>query len=173
MSYDKQAVRTESPKFNTISETDLFDSLALFIAQGEELDAIKKAIFYGKNLERFQGQPELQVDRRMQRLIHGVLGIATEAVELVEMLFQRLTDQEPVDEIHLFEELGDVEWYMAILRDEFGFIQKAIQERNIAKLRARFPDKFSEEKAIDRDVAAERVVLRQMDGATFKIEVTR
>lgn len=40
-----------------------------------------------------------------------------------------------------------------------GMTLAEVQEANIRKLRARFPDKFDQERALDRDLAAERAAL--------------
>ena len=154
--YVKQAVRTESPAFHRIGAWPFETVLAQFVCAATDLDHVKKQVFYNKFPSMFQDGNALEVDRRTQRLIHGILGIATEAGELVEALHKHLFQGEALDEVNLFEELGDVEWYEAILCDEFGFDEDHIKERNIAKLRKRFPDKFSEELAVNRDVEGER-----------------
>ena len=50
-------------------------------------------------------------------------------------------------------------WYQAIACDVLGTTFEIEQERNIAKLSARYPDKFTEDKAINRDLETERKVL--------------
>ena len=90
-----------------------------------------------------------------------MLGCVTESAEIAEHVRDVLTGEMPQDGVNLKEEFGDVLWYVALglrfLQTDFG----ETFETNIAKLRARFPDKFTEAAAIDRDVAAERSLLEQ------------
>ena len=72
-----------------------------------------------------------------------------------------LIGAKPLDNVNLLEELGDQTWYIALalryLESNFG----EIFDGNIAKLRKRFPDKFTEAAAINRDLDGERAVLEQ------------
>ena len=100
---------------------------------------------------------ELNVDR----LLHAGLGLATETGEFLDPLKKHFFYGKPIDEINLKEEIGDILWYCAIACDALGTTIDAEMLRNIAKLKARFPDKFTEEKANERDLDAERSVLEQ------------
>jgi NTP pyrophosphatase (non-canonical NTP hydrolase) len=154
--YIQDAVRTESGKFHPVDQWTIERVLATFIAAAQDLDDLKKAIFYGKNLERYKLKAETPLTQRQVRLMHGILGLATEAGELAEALHNHIFEGQGLDLLNLLEELGDQQWYQAILCDEFGFTFEQIQGRNIAKLRKRFPEKFTEEAAINRDVEAEQ-----------------
>jgi NTP pyrophosphatase (non-canonical NTP hydrolase) len=94
-------------------------------------------------------------------LIHAMIGCVTESAELAEHVRDVLTGAKPLDAVNLKEEFGDQLWYVALglrfLQSNFG----ETFDTNIAKLRARFPDKFTEAAAMDRDIAAERAVLEQ------------
>ena len=94
-------------------------------------------------------------------LIHAMLGCVTELAEIAEHVRDVLTGEMPQDGVNLKEEFGDVLWYVALgprfLQTDFG----ETFETNIAKLRARFPEKFTEAAAINRDLDAERAVLEQ------------
>jgi NTP pyrophosphatase (non-canonical NTP hydrolase) len=153
MFYINEAIRTESDSFYPVGIWVAEKIIANFIMAAEDLDQLKKAIFYGKNASLFNGCPPLNVDRHTERWIHGVIGIATEAGELMEALHAHLFCDSPIDEENLFEELGDLEWYEAILCHEFEFDPEQIRASNIAKLRKRYPEKFTEEAAINRDAA--------------------
>lgn len=152
------------------------------------------------------------------RLLHAVIGVNT---EVIEMVIGAVEDEPSLE--NLFEEMGDICWYMAIACDEMkisfndlllladevevgedslaalfssagnaldlmkkslfygveldtakfgthlgtvlrcldlfaheeGWTLSAIQEGNIAKLRARYGEKFTTEAAINRNVEAE------------------
>lgn len=59
------------------------------------------------------------------------------------------------------EEVGDLTWYETLILSATKFHFTDAFERNIAKLKKRFGDKFSEEKALNRDLPAERAVLEK------------
>ena len=92
-------------------------------------------------------------------LLHGAIGIATEAGELLDALKRSIYYGQPLDRTNLVEELGDLEWYMAILREALGVTQGEVQRINIEKLRARYPEKFTSLHALHRDLEKERDVL--------------
>jgi len=55
--------------------------------------------------------------------------------------------------------MGDLFWYLAIACDELGVEFESLMETNIAKLKARYGEKFSEHKAENRDLDSERRIL--------------
>lgn len=93
------------------------------------------------------------------RLLHSGMGLATEAGEFVDQLKKHIFYGKDIDLINLFEELGDLLWYVGIALDEIGLPMEECFERNIAKLQARYKGKFSETKAEDRNLDAERRIL--------------
>jgi NTP pyrophosphatase (non-canonical NTP hydrolase) len=171
--YVKEAIKTESLNFSEIKERlnnsnlqkSLFNRLGLINEIGKNLDVYKKNIFYGKgsfdNLEEitnsdFKYNPNIK-DEEL-RLLHSVLGIVTEAQEMVEQIIGIWQDKE-IDKINLFEENGDIFWYQAVMADVCGKSFEELMEKNISKLRARYGEKFSSEKAINRDLDLERKIL--------------
>jgi len=100
-------------------------------------------------------------DHQFARLLHGMIGVCTEAGELQDMVKKALIYNKPFDRVNVLEECGDVLWYLALCLDACGFTMQEAMERNIAKLRTRYPDKFSSDKAINRDEASERATLEE------------
>jgi hypothetical protein len=93
------------------------------------------------------------------RLLHAGLGIMTEAGELLENL-----EKEQIDWVNVLEENGDVDWYQAILYNlaqdlKLGIDEEVVRERNIAKLKKRYGDKYSDVRANERDLTTERKIL--------------
>lgn len=98
--------------------------------------------------------------------MHAVIGIADEAGELMEILKRAMYYGDAIDDDHVIEEHGDLMFY--IIRDCMRIAEKrgvntqcifqAVLDRNDAKLKARYPDGFSEGKATEsgRDRVAER-----------------
>lgn len=90
------------------------------------------------------------------RLLHAALGIQTEAGEFADPVKKWVFYGREIDETNMVEELGDLLWYIAIAADALGTSIEECQRRNIAKLRARYPERFTEADAITRDLDAER-----------------
>lgn len=152
------------------------------IAAANLLDAMKKNIYYGKpideqvfadNARQAQDQIGLilydsvagsqsELTKKVipgnMRVLHAALGKFTEAGELLEAVVPGLNG-ELIDAVNLAEELGDDAWYTAILVDAAGLNMDNIQETVIAKLQARYPEKFDATAAIERDLDNERAVL--------------
>ena len=93
------------------------------------------------------------------RLLHATMGVSTEAGELLDAVKKHVFYGKPLDRVNLFEEVGDIFWYLAILADELGFDFESAMEKNIHKLQARYQGKFSEHLAQHRDLQRERETL--------------
>jgi NTP pyrophosphatase (non-canonical NTP hydrolase) len=180
----QDAIRTESriPTV-TVNKQTYKDLVNAFVAIGSVLDQVKKNAFYKKpyNVDEMKallrmadgcienvredidlgilpndsgyGENETRVN---PRLFHSVIGIATEAVELLEAI---KIDSPEVDTTNLREEFGDLMWYIAIGVDETGGNFEAVLDKVIAKLKARYPNKFTTEDAINRNLEIERLIL--------------
>lgn len=95
------------------------------------------------------------------RLLHAAIGLATESGEIQDQLKKAIFYGKPLDKVNLAEELGDVFWYMAIMSDALQVSFAEIMAKNIAKLKARYGDKFTENAALHRDIPAERAILEK------------
>lgn len=95
----------------------------------------------------------------MARILHATIGLSTEAGELLDALKKSLYYGKELDEVNLKEETGDLFWYLAILADSLDIDFEFIMSSNIEKLKARYGDKFTSERALQRDLLKEREVL--------------
>jgi len=102
--------------------------------------------------------PQLVVPSTID-LLHSAMGLSTEAGELLDMLKKHIFYKKPLDTVNAIEELGDICWYMALGLKTLGTTFEDIMERNIKKLTARYPNKFTSEDAINRDLVTERTIL--------------
>lgn len=93
------------------------------------------------------------------RLLHAAMGLSTEAGETLDAIKKHLFYGKALDKVNLKEEMGDLFWYLAIMADALEIDFANIMERNIEKLKARYGSKFSDEKAINRDLQTEREIL--------------
>lgn len=94
--------------------------------------------------------------------IHMVLGIFTEGGELADVFKKNLAYGKPIDWINVQEEIGDLMWYIANFCNINNFDLEKIIENNIKKLRSRYPEKFTEYDAINRNLEQERKVLEEL-----------
>lgn len=92
-------------------------------------------------------------------VVHAIIGISTESGELLDVIKKFMFYGKDIDWVNLDEEIGDVLWYVAIYLKARGLTLEEAMAKNNAKLKARFPDKFSTEKAINRDLETERKIL--------------
>ncbi len=91
--------------------------------------------------------------------LHMILGMQTEVAELADAYKKAIAYNKPLDEVNIKEEIGDTLWYIANMCNLHGWSMEDIMDVNIKKLETRYPEKFTEEKALVRDLDAERQVL--------------
>lgn len=101
------------------------------------------------------------IDQIPADVMHAIVGISTEAGEALDALKKTMFYGKPLDLVNLDEEMGDVLWYMALYFNHRGIDFEQVMQRNIDKLRARFPEKFTQENALTRDLATEREILER------------
>jgi NTP pyrophosphatase (non-canonical NTP hydrolase) len=90
------------------------------------------------------------------RVNHAVVGLAGEVGELAQLLERWVYYGQSLAIPDVEEEVGDCLWYLALLCNAVGISMERAMEGNLAKLKARFPHKFTEEAAANRDPTAER-----------------
>jgi len=95
------------------------------------------------------------------RLLHGSIGVSTEAGELLDAMKKFIFYGRSIDRANVKEELGDILYYASLTMDEMGFTLEDVMETNSEKLKARYPEKFTEDNAINRDLDKERQVLEK------------
>lgn len=121
-------------------------------AIGSVADRVKKYVFYGRQLERteYQNVFKLDIESRLlnfdsfimnkenrsgnARLFHALLGILTEAAEIANAMIAAIETGNEMDVVNLVEEIGDVQWYVAVGADAIGQDLSDIMEANVEKL---------------------------------------
>lgn len=154
--------------FNQASAEVLLTDLRAFVAAAERLDLHKKVLFRSRS-NADVGLPDFRPGSGASvafyfipdeiDLLHGIIGVATEAGELAEVAVKKLEYPGRADVTNVREEIGDVLWYLARLVKWSGTTFFAEMMRNIAKLRKRHGASFNAERDANRDLAAERVLL--------------
>ena len=86
------------------------------------------------------------IDDDDARKQHAALGLASETGELAGLVIKSMHYGQSVDVDEVASELGDALWYLTMLADEYGLTLEYVMDANIAKLRKRHPDGFSDAK---------------------------
>lgn len=97
------------------------------------------------------------------RLLHSAMGLTTEAGEFLDMLKKHIYYGKPLDLVNAREEIGDSMWYVGLAIDVLKTTLDEVMTININKLKARYPEKFTEETAINRNLDVERKILEADD----------
>lgn len=85
------------------------------------------------------------------RIVEGVMGLAGEAGECVDIIKKKVFQGHELDTEHLARELGDVAWYLANSADAIGYDLETIFRMNLDKIKNRYPDGFDSERSYRRD----------------------
>lgn len=83
-------------------------------------------------------------------LINGVMGLCGEAGEAIDIVKKHLAQGHALDREALIKELGDVAWYLAETAYALDVPLDDVLQRNVDKLRARYPDGFEAKRSISR-----------------------
>jgi len=88
---------------------------------------------------------------RKDVLINGVMGLCGESGEAIDIVKKHLAQGHPLDREKLVGELGDVAWYLAETAYALDISLEEVLQRNIDKLRRRYPEGFASERSITRE----------------------
>ena len=83
--------------------------------------------------------------------IHMAAGVSGEAGELLDAIKKAVIYRKDYDINNIIEELGDIEFYLAGLRQSFGITRDQILRQNYDKLSRRYHNMaYSDQSAIER-----------------------
>lgn len=88
-------------------------------------------------------------------LLHAAVGIGSEAGEIGDEIKKHVFYGAELNYEAICKEMGDIEWYLQLLRNTLGVSRQEIVACNMAKLRKRHPNGFSTESAIAKADAVE------------------
>ena len=83
-------------------------------------------------------------------LINGVMGLCGESGEAIDIVKKWLAQGHELDREHLIKELGDVAWYIAEIAYILNVPLEDVLQKNIDKLKSRYPDGFKTKDSVDR-----------------------
>ena len=84
-------------------------------------------------------------------LINAVMGLCGESGEAIDIVKKHLHQGHELDKEKLVKELGDIAWYLAEAAYALDIELSSVLEKNINKLKARYPEGFSVDKSINRE----------------------
>lgn len=160
--YQAEFGRTLAPVFFPENVSPIFVGLLMKTRHetAEMVDAVKRGLIYGNTakLEKLGAKEMAENDLGLPfhmdvDELHAILGMEGEVAEISEAVLSDL----PREEIRarIIDEAGDFSWYQALLFKKYGITWGEVFERNIAKLAKRYPDKFTTEAAVNRNLEAE------------------
>lgn len=179
----------------------LYD-LTMLVEAGCNADLVKRSIFYKEEIAKSQARgygytiqnkklyDQIHVDQLMEEkeedkskhltltddkinLIHAALGVISEAGEVLEEVIKSSLEKRDMDFTNLKEEGGDFLWYVALYLRAAGTDFETAAASNIKKLAVRYPEKFSSEAALNRDLDKEREALEVNDNDTDQVRDTK
>ena len=104
-------------------------------------------------MNEYQIQAQRTIGKNMSvedMTLHALHGMASEVGE-IHGIYQKMYQGHSVDEEDFKKELGDLLWFIAEYCTARGWTMEDVAERNIDKLRKRYPDGFSAERSINRE----------------------
>jgi len=87
------------------------------------------------------------VSSKRDHFLMASLGLSGEVGEITDLLKKHLFHSHELDREKVILELGDVLWYLTELAHALETTLDAVLEKNVEKLRLRYPDGFSVERS--------------------------
>ena len=87
---------------------------------------------------------------RDQRLIDAAAGLAEEGGEVLGLVRKHLFMGHQLDTTRVTIELGDALWCLTTIATTLGVSLEDVATANIAKLRKRYPDGYSQDRSVER-----------------------
>jgi NTP pyrophosphatase (non-canonical NTP hydrolase) len=179
--YQQKALRTDVEDYSGFqtrlveNKDTVHKALYGFMLTTGTLDLMKKKIAYNadpiklfqvdaehsaalKNFENPVFLDKIAQDPKLSQLLHYIIGIATETNEMMLALTKAAITGK-LDLVNVGEENGDAFWYQGLMCERLGLDMGDLMQKNIAKLEARYPEKFTQDAAVNRDLEKERNIL--------------
>ena len=171
--YQSLSLKTKSGDLHPVPQPLLMKLLENASKAAEDLDAVKKTLFYGRDLPPHlqliaDNLPPLADQTDPQGVptdaLHSIIGVISEGGELADLAIKTLYQGEPFDAVNFTEELGDIAWYRAIGLAGVGQTIDQNDRQNIKKLQDKSTGRyrkgaFDSVDALNRDLDAERTNL--------------
>lgn len=130
-------------------EAKEYQNLAMRTNDGKGTERLEEWIREETGAE-YKGDVMIENEIDAGGLLNGCLGLSGEAGELNDLVKKWIFHKKPLDREHMKKEIGDVCWYIADICHSMGFDLGEIFQMSIDKLKARYPEGFSEQRANNR-----------------------
>mgnify|MGYP000900289341 FL=1 len=130
-------------------EAKEYQNLAMRTNDGKGTERLEEWIREETGAE-YKGDVMIENEIDAGGLLNGCLGLSGEAGELNDLVKKWIFHKKPLDREHMQKEIGDVCWDIADICHSMGFDLGEIFQMNIDKLKARYPEGFSEQRANNR-----------------------
>ena len=107
------------------------------------------------NLDDYQSAAARTTNPKLsdgERLLDAAAGLSEEAGEILGVVRKHAFQSHPLNRDKLQTELGDALWCLAIAAQSAGLTLEQVAATNIAKLRSRYPDGYSDVSSRERRV---------------------
>lgn len=91
---------------------------------------------------------------------HALLGMLTEVAEIADLYKKKLAYNKLFSREQLTDELGDLMFYVSAFCNFAKLDMSEVLEKNIQKLKVRYPDGFDSDRAISPNKAEESIVFK-------------
>ncbi len=119
---------------------------------------------YDEFVQSRKAQPQLGFEQSTTDLLHGSIGLCTESGELLDAMKKHLYYGRALDMVNLVEELGDLEFYLSVVRHALGVTREQVIDANVAKLSKRYAQRFTAAESENRDTVAEASLIQEKIG---------
>lgn len=92
------------------------------------------------------------LDNDDERIICAALGLSGESGEYADRIKKAIFHSHPRDRAKEALEIGDVLWYASLAAKAAGFTLEEVAQMNLDKLARRYPEGFSSERSLNREV---------------------
>lgn len=188
-----ECLRTEAPRdFLNAKDPIMHTCLELVADTGRVVHLFKRKAYYAESIDprkidhacalaasslnSFSTDYSAEHDGKLRnpgpaevnsRFMHAIVGLYGEAGGMASILLdQKRHGEEKFDPIGLIDCIGGALWYLNVIMDELEVSEDEVKAALLRKLRVRYPDGFSFEKARVRDQVAERNALEGIDPET-------
>lgn len=86
-----------------------------------------------------------------QMLINACMGLCGESGEVIDHVKKHVFHSHELNKEELIKELGDVAWYLAEACTAIDITLDEVLEKNIEKLKKRYPEGFDVQRSIHRE----------------------
>jgi len=116
--------------------------LMMLANQLEQERAFPWAARYAREVQRTAGSFDIAM---------AILGLVGESGEVADLYKKAAYHNHDVTNDQYADELGDVLWYVQLLASCLGYTLQQLAERNVEKLRKRYPEGFDPERSRNRE----------------------